>query len=98
MTQAFQLSILTFSSKNAGQYAILWMGLLAVKGGKIHLSTFEAILITGMTLKWIKLLLVLLAAFSLPSMKAQFQLQGIVCDGYYCCLNYTFHKSRLKQF
>ena len=44
MTQAFQLSILTFSSKNAGQYANLWMGLLAVKGGKIHLSTFEAIL------------------------------------------------------
>ena len=47
MTQAFQLSILTFSSKNAGQYANLWMGLLAVKGEKIHLSTFETILVTS---------------------------------------------------
>lgn len=93
MTQAFQLSILTFSSKNAGQYANLWMGLLAVKGEKIHLSTFETILITGMTQKWIKLLLVLLAAFSLPTLKAQFQSKALSLMATIVALTLLFTKA-----
>lgn len=46
------------------------------------------------TPKLIKLLAVLLAVFSLHTVKLNSKIRAVVCDGYHGCVIYAFHKSK----